>query len=532
MAKTQEARRFTPPAWLVAWGLSLISLALALSISLPRHHLEYVRIANRRGVPLWVVVYSPEPAVFARAPAAVVCQPFNSAPEYARLLALELVEDGFVVLTFDWRGRIPAENRQLMRAEVREMLRADVAAAVALLRARNGVDPKRIVMAGHSVGGTLAIEAATEDPTIAAVASIGMEADVTPERPRNLLWIPGLYDEFRVLNRMRDVFQASARTAALENTTVGDFVRGTARRLGVSPTADHFTELQDREIHRQVREWFLRAVDLPVTERRLGMEVRALLLLLTWCTSLAAALLTLRRLSSARRWVLRAAAAAGLVLVVLLTRVRGPHFLSAADAILWLLIFALLGGFISTREARALERGWRLAVRAGVLVWISLFLTLVVNNLANYVHEPRYLLWLPEFAVRHALDGLYAYLLVFPRPLVFSAYHPQALVPRVWLYAVMGAEVVLPGLLLSLVARLAQSRPRPASARPPRRMASAITLLLLLGVFGAVAWLRIQQGFLTVDSALAALRFLLRFTVLPLFIFALIWRRSRRLAMT
>jgi dienelactone hydrolase len=527
MMTNHDTRRFAPPAWVVAWSSCLVFLVLAFCLAEPPHHLRYARIENRHGIPLWVVVYFPDPPLFARAPAAVICQPFNSAPEYGRLLALELVRSGFVVLTFDWRGRTRQENRQLMGSGAREVLRADAAAAVAYLRRLREVDPARIVIAGHSVGGTLAIEAAADDPSIAAVASIGMEADVAPDRPRNLLWAAGLYDEFRVLNRMRDVFQASASTAALEETTVGDFTRGTARRLGVSPSADHFTELQDREIHREVVEWFRQAVGLPRSPQRFWLEARSLLILLAGFAGLLAALATLRRVAGGRRWVMRVAAAIALLGVVLLSLGSGPRFLAATNVTLWLTIFVLLAGFVALRESAALQKGWRFAARAGVVVWVSVFLTFVVNNVANYVHQPRYLLWLPEFALRHVLDGLYAYLVVASRPFLFSVYNPETLIPRLWVYAVFGLEILFPGLLLGAVARLARRGAAPVSTRRQPPLVTAGVLLLLVGFLVGVTWLRIQQGFLTVDSALAALRFLLRFTVLPILIFSLLWRRVK-----
>lgn len=524
-------RRFAPPVWAVAWSLSLVFVVLALSLPEPPHRLLYTRLENQQGRSLRVVVYFPEPAPPGRAPAAVLCQPLNNPPEYGRMLALELVRQGFVVLTFDWRGQTPEENRQLLRTSVLEILRADVAAAVGYLRGLPGVDPERIVLAGHSVGGTLALEVALTDPKIVGVASIGMEADVTPGSPRNLLWALGLYDEFRGLGRMREVFQASAGRRAQENTTVGDFARGTARRLGVSPTADHFTELQDSGIHREVVQWFHQAVGLPPPTGRLWMETRSLLLLLAWLAGLLGAVLTLRRVSGAparRDWALRGAAGAVLLGVVLLSRRTGAWFLFAVDAILMLLLFVLLAGFVATRAREALEQGWRFAVRLGLVLWASLFLTLVVNNLPHYFEEPRYLLSLPEFALRHLLDGVYAYLLVYTRPLLFSVYDPESVSPRLWVYAVMGLEVLWPGLLLGLVARLARWRTRPEAARRPLPLVRLVILVGLLGFLAGVAWLRLQQGFLTEESARAALRFLLRFGTLPIFFFAVLWRWTKR----
>ncbi len=527
-------RRFVPPGWAAAWGLTIFFTLLALQVPEPAHRLKYVRIVNRQGLPLWVVVYFPEPATFPRAPGAIVCQPINDPPEYARMLALELVHDGFVVLSFDWQGRAPEENRQLLRARMQEVLRSDVAAAVGYLRGLKEVDAERVVIAGHSVGGTLAIDAANADPAIVAVAAIGMEADVTPDEPRNILWAVGLYDEFRGLGRMRQVFRTSARAVAPEETTLGDSNRGTARRLAVSPTADHFNELQDRGIHREVASWFRQAAGLPPDSRPFTMEARGLLVMLAMFGALAGALLTLRRVVVARpheRWVLRAAVVLALVSMVFLSRVQGPHFLLAADAIMVLLVFVLLAGFFSTRDREELKSGGRYALRVGLVVWASALATLVINNVPYYFQHPGYLARLPEFAVKHVLDLGDAYVLDYPRPLLFSAYNPETLHTRLWVYALAGVEVLFPGWLLGLVARLAHRSPRQAGAVPARRpvpLAGAVVLVVLVAFLAGILWLRLEQGFLTGESARTGLRFLLRFAVLPFFIFALLWRWTRK----
>ena len=394
-------RSLALPAWVAAAALLLM---LALRIPEPRHRLEYIGIENAGRAPLRVVLYFPE-ASPGPAPAVVLCQPLNNVPEAARLLALELVQDGFVVLVFDWRGRAPGENRQLLGAGVMDVMRADVAAAVAYLRHRAEVDPQIVFVAGHSVGGTLAIEAAVFDPTIAGVAAVGIEADVSPDEPRNLLWAVGLYDEFRHLNRMRETFRQSADTAAEEGTTVGDFSRGTARRLGVSPTADHFTEFLDRNIHREVVGWFRQAAGLPPASRRFWMEPRSVLFLLAWLAALFAGLLTVRGLGDTHRWRLRALALGALGGIVLLSSARGLHYLHAAGLVFWLLLLVVLGNIVAGLSPESLARAGRVFVRLAVVLWASLLLTLAVNNIASYVHQPRYLLSLPEFALRPAAVG-------------------------------------------------------------------------------------------------------------------------------
>lgn len=535
-----HAVRYLAPG--VAWTLGLVLALLSLCAPEPPHRLEYLRIANSRQMPLRIIVYSPQPLPARRqAPAAIICEPFNSPPECSRLLALELVRSGFVALTFDWRGRSPQENRALLRSGVMEPARADAAAAAGYLRALPQVDPERIAITGHSVGGTLAIEAAADDPRMMAVASIGMEADVSPDRPRNLLWAVGLYDEFRVLNRMRDVFQESAATAEIEEATVGNFTQGTARRLAVSPTADHFTELQDGGIHREVVRWFREAAGLPETPSGLRMETRTALCLLAWLSTLAAGLLTIRVVAGDNRWLLRAVVGGALLGVILLSRAQDAHYLLAAAGIEWLFILTLLSGFLSMRQAEALRRGVRWALKLGLVVWASLLLTLMVNNLSYYWQHPSYFLVFPEFAMRHALDGLYVYLLIYPFPFLFSICSPEGLVLRAWVYILMAAELVWPGFLLGALAKLASqptSAPSVAAGErvgerrergaATRRWAGVSILLVLIGVLAGVSWMRLEQGFLTRDSLWAAARFLARFCVLPILIFTLLWQRFRR----
>lgn len=519
-----EKRRFDIPGWAVAWVACVLFALLAQWHPEPRHRLEYARIKNHDGMPLWVVAYFPEPAKSTRSPGAIVCQPLNDAPEYGQMLDLELVQDGFVVLTFDWRGRTPEENRQLLRVRTQETIRADVAAAVAWLRSRPEVDPKRIVIAGHSVGGTLAVDEGLADPSIAAVASIGMAADVSPQLPHNLLWAVGLYDEFRSLGRMREVFAASARTQALEGVTVGDFSNGTARRLEVSPTSDHFTELQDSGIHRIVLQWFNQAVGLPSLSRRMWMDARGLFVMLAWIAALAGALLTLRRFAHRRVGRMRIAIALAWLGILLLSFARGADFLQATDAVLVLFLFGLVGGALTALDDQQYKTLWRSALRLGLVLYASLLLTLVFNNLPYYFRTPGYMLSLPEFAVLHILNLADGYLFDYSRPLLFSVYSPQGLSAHWWIFVLVGIEALFPGFLIGSVASLVRrSRKREAAKRTVSPV-SLVALLALTGFLAVLVWLRLEQGFLTGESARAALRFLLRFTVLPFFVFAFLWR--------
>ena len=80
-----------------------------------------------------------------------------------RDLALGLATQGIAVLRYDKRTRVHGRDMEGLEVTVKEEVVDDAVAAVDLLAARPGIDPRRIVVLGHSLGGTLA-------PRIAAAA--------------------------------------------------------------------------------------------------------------------------------------------------------------------------------------------------------------------------------------------------------------------------------------------------------------------------------------------------------------------------
>ena len=521
--------------FLIASSLLVASLLGMIALRGPRYQKSYHRLTNSRGMPLRAVLFKPLASASSKMPGVVLAQPVNTPTEYGRALTLELVREGYQVLTFDWRGWEPNENRQFARAGTPEILLLDVMAAVAYLRSLPDVDGERIAVAGHSAGGTLAIEAATLDPKINAVAAIGMEADVTPAAPRNLLWALGLYDEFRTPLRMLDYFHDSGNTTAGINTTVGDFRQGTARRLGVSPTADHFTELQDRRLHREIVSWFNQANHKPLPTRGFWMQIHQWFLLLAWWAALLLAIWGQQGLVRIWNgpWTARIFPALSLAAIWGIARMAGGDPLLRKNLIQLLLVATVVAGFLYRRRTGKSQPSpstgrFGKVFRAAALVWLSILLTLVINNLASYYLQPAFLIWIPVFAVQHFLDLAYVYVCVYPSSLFFAPAAGGVLTPRLWVSLLLVAEIAAPGLLLDAIVRLALRRRQAGPA--VRRRVPILTVGILLGLFavlGTVIVLRLQQGFLTADSAHAAGRFLLRFAVLPIMLFLAMRRASR-----
>jgi dienelactone hydrolase len=85
-------------------------------------------------------------------------------------LAQGLASRGIAVLRYEKRTKAYGPQlAKLTRFTVREETVEDAVAAVALLRSRAEIDPSRVVVLGHSLGGTLAPRIAKDEPGIAAL---------------------------------------------------------------------------------------------------------------------------------------------------------------------------------------------------------------------------------------------------------------------------------------------------------------------------------------------------------------------------
>ena len=100
------------------------------------------------------------------APAVIVCHGFGSCKENHAAFAQEAAAQGFVTLTFDFRGHGASEGCLDSRTV------NDIGAALAYLRADAAVDPARIAVRGSSMGGYFALHAAARWPELAAVVAI------------------------------------------------------------------------------------------------------------------------------------------------------------------------------------------------------------------------------------------------------------------------------------------------------------------------------------------------------------------------
>ncbi|HLH86872.1 MAG TPA: alpha/beta fold hydrolase [Xanthobacteraceae bacterium] len=107
-----------------------------------------------------------------------------------------LASRGIAVLRYDKRTKIePQAFAPTIPFTVREEVIDDARAAVALLRARPEIDPRRIVVIGHSLGATLAPRVAKDDADVAGIVLLAAAArplaDIIVEQSEYLASLDG-----------------------------------------------------------------------------------------------------------------------------------------------------------------------------------------------------------------------------------------------------------------------------------------------------------------------------------------------------
>jgi pimeloyl-ACP methyl ester carboxylesterase len=115
--------------------------------------------------------FNPEASLFQKWPGVVLCHGLGASQEQYLPMAKELHKAGFAVLMLDMRGQGESDSAAVTYG-LRERL--DVLAGVKYLRELPNIDRTKVCVVGHDIGAVATLQAASLDPSIAAVVADGM----------------------------------------------------------------------------------------------------------------------------------------------------------------------------------------------------------------------------------------------------------------------------------------------------------------------------------------------------------------------
>jgi dienelactone hydrolase len=539
-------------------GMTIFGLAIVLGAG-PDIAITEEIVNSSSGSPLRVRYFWPPTGTLSASqlrPALIAVPSYTIPPDIFEILCVEAASRGVVCAVPDFIGRTRAESRQRMGRDSLTVMTQDVLSIVNALKTRPEIDPERIGVGGHSIGGTVAFLAGLEDPGIIAVIPIGMETEVDPQRPHNLLLLAGLYDEIRtpsaLLKRLQEYGVAFD---PVPEALYGDFADGTARQVSFSPTCDHFTEPVDPLIIRQILRWLAGAFAMPELAQGTfwywWREVAIFLFILastaTYILLMKAGFVTSRPvrflilsktsqvLINSQTWILLRLQYVPLAFLLGIIWFAGHTFAEfrpmAADLMASLPLAHLI---VSIRVRRLInpsktpsDQPLYTAGRIIIVVVIALFLSWFVTSLPVYVRFPRLIGWYPVFVLNMII--LFPFQLWGRLVAGLFADTLTGLTPDLWYWILVGSVVVVADWPVRLLNRLAREFLASAKLRPKLRdwSLSPLTgalLLVIWGIFAFLVYRRIAEGMLTLETALSALGLIFRLVALQMLIAWLLLR--------
>jgi dienelactone hydrolase len=179
-------------------------------------------------------------------------------------LARRIARAGYGVVSFDFHGHGEHPERlQGMLPGTRESaLRADVDAALLLARTEPRFDPERVALAGHSMGGSAAMDTASFDPAIVSVVAIsGSQHWNGPYAPANLLLIWASGDPMTL---RREAEKLAAERAQLQQVVLdrlyGDPARGSAVKASEVDGTNHVSIVYSADAAERIVAWLGRTL--------------------------------------------------------------------------------------------------------------------------------------------------------------------------------------------------------------------------------------------------------------------------------
>lgn len=200
-----------------------------------------------------------QPHGWENGPSAILVHGYSGSKEMMQAIARSLAQSRIAVYCPDLPGS--GDSPEKYRRE--EMLGA-LSGFFKFLLAKGYIQPGKVALVGHSMGGGLVTQLAMNTDGIRATVVISSAPPLLQTmRPANFLALvgdrdlPGLRDS---VSRM--MLEATAGAVSRSGQESGDVAGGTARRLLVVDDANHLTILYNLQTIREIQEWLGRTFGL------------------------------------------------------------------------------------------------------------------------------------------------------------------------------------------------------------------------------------------------------------------------------
>jgi dienelactone hydrolase len=452
----------------------------------------------------------------------------NSTKEFMEPLGIELAREGIAALAFDSGGSGESYSRALSDTDNV----ADAQAVMDFIQAHpEQFDTTRIGIAGHSMGGKIALTLASEDNRYKVTVVWGMSGLATPIVPSNLLLGIGLYDDFHPPSLMREMLETATGKTIFEQQQSGDFAKGTARKLVISPTANHPGEPYDIYLIKQSVDWVKQSFGIPFSTKPLvvGWSI--------WgCFAIVLGGLAIGGFF-AKQVVFQPRSRLGIprliIAIALLVLTLGMtgiiNSLWASNAILFCEALLLVCNYVLRFPKKWIIVGRIVGLYSVLFMVVYTLITLFFSR-AEILINPQYINSIPPFMLTAPIA--LAYSIYRPLRAILFPIYSYGLQPSYLLLIPLLPELIKPGIILTVLeqtlVRLIRWLRQPLHGKGFFFMSYRSLGLLggLILVLVAILYQQIQVGLLSLDAAGIAVKVVTRGALLPGFIIILLLRQK------
>ena len=448
----------------------------------------------------------------------------SSSKEMMEPLAIELARHGIATLTFDSGGFGESYRRNHSEEENLQ----DAQAVMAYVSKHpDRFDLQRLGIGGHSMGASTAITLAMNSPKIRVTLDLGMNADVSKNSPANLFMGIGLYEEFHTPADMREMLQQATGEITSEFSIKGDFLKGTARQLVISATANHLTEPFDPTLIQEAVIWAMHALQVP--NQAIAMTMPQVML--GWFCVFVGSILTvgygLRGVSGLRSPRLLAVGMIAIVVILIYLGANGSIPSRTATSSILLCAVLLPVATYAMKVQREISSFYRsLGLYVGAFL-VAYAIESVVIRIGDLLVRPSYWLGLPQYIVYLPIAMTYSRVQEF-NAAMFPVYS-NGLVPSWQLALLFLPELIFPSLFLHWGTRGSRwlvrwlRQPLRLHWQKPNPKTMTVLIVAVLSLVVIISY-QASLGLFSLTYALLAFRVLLQLFLIPAFLFITILR--------
>lgn len=498
---------------------------------------ESVIIPRDSGQNLFARIYTPtgQPAPHG---VMILCHGVNNSKQMMAPLAVEFARHGVAAIAFDFGGYGESYPLKVGEKSIENLDKNTLADARIILdyirRQPKRFDRDRVGILGHSMGGTTALQLATQDPQLRSTIVLGMAGNVAPTSPANLFLGAGVYEQINPPEEVRETLREATGNPdppCINNSTIcGNFQEGTARKLVISGTADHMIAPFDPDLMRSLIRWTQQSLDLPEIEKPFVVHRFIIGSFLMFGGGIFFAVCVFLQPyekpfppMAHHLWRRCVAGLLGLLMTAIwgLGRTGQAPAIGAGNMLLFTAVLLSVGNY-ALSDPQRFSRRVRVGGLYGCVILAAVLLPTLLCGVREIAIAPRYLLQLPQFLLQWPIFVLYT----CTQAIKVFLFPSHTLELRVsWLFLVgVWIELIWPGTVgvgvqNAMVLGVKKLRRPPVFRRFEGISGKQVGLLGLLLFLLAIVWSwRVADGLVAVvfDRGWLVARMFGQFLVLPI----------------